>query len=314
MTDDFKAAVKEGLSKKPKAIPSRFIYNAEGDRIFQEIMRMPEYYPTRSEYQIFQNQAAKLSQQFSAQGDFQLVELGAGDGAKTKVLIDYLCRNEMPFEYYPVDISGAVLEDLAADLARERPALKVEIMNYEYFTALQQISKLSDKAKVVLFLGGNIGNFTRAEAGNFIKELGKVLNSGDKLLSGIDLKKDPRVIRRAYNDAQGITARFNFNLLKRINEELGGQFDLNLFTHYPSYDPTTGECRSYLVSKIDQQVKIEALNMAVTFERAEAIHTEISRKYHLSEINELAHEGGFTVLKNFSDENQFFVDTLWVKD
>jgi dimethylhistidine N-methyltransferase len=314
MLTEFAQSVNEGLSKRKKHLPSRYFYNAEGDALFQQIMQMPEYYPTRAEYAIFNQQKEDLLKALNHPQGFDLVELGAGDGYKTKVLLQYFLAQKVSFTYYPVDISADVLRALKSDLNEQFPHLPVKTLNFEYFTAIEAMNKLGQRPKVILFLGGNIGNFTAQRARSFFRRLEAIMKPGDKLLCGIDLKKNPRTILKAYDDAQGITARFNLNVLKRINEELGGHFNLDLFQHYPNYNPVNGECRSYLISKKAQKVKVDYLDKTFFFDSAEPIHTEISKKYSLREIEALAQKSGFKAQKHFTDQQKYFVDSLWLKE
>lgn len=309
----FAKDVDEGLSAKNKFLSSRYFYDARGDKLFQDIMKMPEYYLTNCEYEIFDRQKEEILQAIHPNKKFNLVELGAGDGYKTKLLLEHFLSRDVPFEYFPVDISGDVLRTLEKDLLSRFSNLKVSPLNYEYFTALEKLNDLDSSPKVILFLGSNIGNFTPERAMSFFNKLNEVMRPGDKLLSGIDLKKDPNTILKAYNDPAGITRAFNLNMLERINRELGGNFNLKNWEHYPTYDPLTGECRSYLMSTVDQDVYIGALEKTYHFKHSEPIHMEISRKYSLEDINELAESSGFVVQKHFLDSKGYFVDTLWEK-
>ncbi len=302
-----------GLSSEPKFLPSRYFYDAKGDKLFQQIMRMPEYYLTDCEYEIFDRQKADILRAIYNGQKFNLVELGAGDGYKTKLLLDHFLQNEVDFEYVPVDISKDVLQELKGSLQKQFPALKVSPLNYEYFEALERLNDLDKAPKVILFLGSNIGNFTPERARTFFDKLNTTIQKGDLLLCGIDLKKDPRTILAAYNDPTGITKAFNLNLLTRINRELGGNFKVENFNHYPTYDPFSGEARSYVMSTVDQEVYIEALDKSFRFTHSEPIHTEISRKYSLAEIEKLAQNSGFEWLHHFTDSKGYFVDTLWKK-
>jgi dimethylhistidine N-methyltransferase len=313
MIAEFAQSVNEGLSKKKKHLPSRYFYNDKGDRLFQKIMALPDYYPTRCEFEIFEEQKEAILKAIDQSDGFNLVELGAGDGAKTKVLLKHFLAQKANFTYYPVDISGDVLRRLKENLAEELPQLKVKPLNYEYFRAIEEMNTLDQRPKVILFLGGNIGNFTAARAKSFFRRLEAVMQPGDKLLSGIDLKKNPRTILKAYDDPTGVTAQFNLNVLTRINKELGGDFEIAKFSHYPNYNPVNGECRSYLISEEKQAVHIEYLNKTFKFDRAEAIHTEISKKYSLRDIELLAKKSGFTLKQNFTDKHAYFVDSLWTQ-
>ncbi|WP_417591815.1 L-histidine N(alpha)-methyltransferase [Owenweeksia hongkongensis] len=313
MTNQFAKDVHEGLSAPQKFLSSRYFYDATGDKIFQQIMAMPEYYLTKCEFEIFNQQKDQILSAINPGSKFNLVELGAGDGYKTKILLDHFLKQEANFEYFPVDISGDVLKTLKTDLNDRFPKLKVTNLNYEYFEALERLNELDDSPKVILFLGSNIGNFTPERAQSFFEKLNKVMRPGDKLLSGIDLKKDPHTILEAYNDPAGITRSFNLNLLKRMNRELGANFVIEDWDHFPTYDPFTGECRSYLMSCKKQDVTIEATGHTYSFRDSEPVHMEISRKYRLDEIEDLAGKTGFEVSQHFTDSRDYFVDSLWNK-
>ena len=301
-----------GLSRKPKAVSSRYFYDEQGDKIFQQIMNMPEYYLTRCEYEIFSQQRKEICEAFNAFDEaFNLIEFGAGDGYKTKLLLNYLLENDADFTYYPVDISNHILEELSESLKAELPGLKAKPLNLEYFSALSKLSEMSKKRNVILFLGANIGNFHINEAGTFLQRINWYSKKGDMLLLGADLKKDPRIISAAYNDPHGITASFNLNLLSRMNRELGADFDLQHFMHHTFYEPVSGEVLSYLVSLKQQSVNFAALDWKVDFKANEIIHTEISKKYGIPELELLANGQGFQILEHFTDEKKYFLDTLW---
>jgi L-histidine N-alpha-methyltransferase len=312
-TKTFAQDVGEGLSAFHKYLPSKYFYDAKGDKLFQQIMQAPEYYLTGCEFEIFEQQAAQLLARIKEKGAFNLVELGAGDGYKTKLLLNDLISQNTDFKYYPIDISKDVLAHLATDLKQAYPNLQVQTLNYEYFTALEKLNELDQKPKLILFLGGNIGNFKTEVATSFFTQLQEKMLAGDYLLSGIDLKKKPETIIAAYNDKAGVTRDFNLNLLERINTELGGNFDLSTFKHHPTYNPHNGEARSYLLSTKEQTVEVKALNKHFHFEAFEAIHTEISKKYNLKEIENLANRTGFKIVEHFTDSKNYFVNTLWQK-
>ncbi|GAA4412021.1 L-histidine N(alpha)-methyltransferase [Nibrella viscosa] len=311
--------VRTGLVKTPKRLSSRFFYDAEGSRLFQEIMHTPEYYLTRSEYEILDTSKDDLLQLFAADNrPFDLVELGAGDGLKTKILLSYFQEKEANFTYVPIDISQSALDGLTADIRRQWPDLRVEPQHDDYFNALDQLSAGSDASKnhprlVVLFLGSNIGNFSRQETNDFYSQIYSRLRPGDQVLTGFDLQKHPAIIHAAYNDRQGLTKAFNLNLLRRINHDLDANFDLSAFDHYEMYNPENGEARSYLVSQKDQTVVIPALDMEVPFRYGEVIHTEISRKFTRTDIEQLAKATGFAVTGWFTDCKGYFVDVVFEK-
>ncbi|GJM34383.1 MAG: dimethylhistidine N-methyltransferase [Saprospiraceae bacterium] len=309
---DFATHVANGLSANPKKISSRYFYDDQGDKLFQRIMNMPEYYLTNSEMEIFQNQKDAILKAVNGQ-PFDLIELGAGDGTKTMVLLRHFLKAGSKFRYCPVDISEHVLEELGAKLAKELPELEVDPLPGEYFEVLRQLdSSVSKRPRVIFFLGANIGNFPKLDAKRFLKQLRGLLQPGDQLLIGIDLKKDPAIILNAYNDPAGITAAFNLNLLHRINRDLGGNFAVNQFKHWETYNPLNGETRSAIVSKIEQKVHIEAIDQSFHFNAWEAIDVELSLKYDRQEIALMAAEVGFRVKAEFVDKQEYFVDSLWV--
>ncbi|CAN5472667.1 L-histidine N(alpha)-methyltransferase [soil metagenome] len=308
----FAEDVKKGLSSQPKFLLSKYFYNQRGDELFQDIMNLEEYYLTRCEYEILNLQKEDIISGFGTKGlAFNLIELGAGDGYKTKVLIDFLQLKEKKFKYIPIDISATVLENLNDDLIINFPGIEVQPIQGDYFKVLKELSHKENTLKVLLFLGSNIGNFSEVQATAFLKALAENMTSGDKLLIGFDLKKDPQVIANAYNDKEGKTRDFNLNLLQRINKELGGNFMLKNFKHYPTYDPSSGQAKSFLVSNREQTVFIEALGQSYNFSPWETIFMEVSQKYDVSDIRRLASLSGFIIEQMYFDQKSYFVDSLW---
>jgi uncharacterized SAM-dependent methyltransferase len=230
------------------------------------------------------------------------------DGAKTKVLLRYFLDQGVEFTYTPVDISSNVLEILEENLLNDLPSLEIESFHGEYFDALNKMGATPEK-DVVFFLGSNIGNFEGDTATDFLIDLHDHLNAGDLLFMGVDLKKDPSIILSAYNDKEGITKAFNLNLLSRINRELDGNFDVKNFIHYPYYNPQTGECRSYLISKKAQSVTIA--DQTIHFDAWESIFTEVSKKYHPGQLSRMAEDSGFTEIASFEDCDDWFTNILW---
>ena len=312
MDNNFSKDVKTGLSSTPKFLSSKYFYNEHGDQLFQAIMRMKEYYLTKSEFEILLMNKAKLLSIFNQNTDsFQLIEFGAGDGLKTKILLKYFTEQKANFTYIPIDISANVLELLINNLKSTFPELKVQGIRNDYFKVLKELNVKEKTRKVILFLGSNIGNFSDEETFDFLKQVAEHLSKNDLLLIGFDLKKDPEFILEAYNDQSGITRAFNLNLLKRINDELGGNFDISKFGHYPVYDPLSGEARSYLVSRQKQTVNITAANISIDFEVGEPIHMEISKKYNLESITQLADKTGFKIRRNMYDCKHYYMDSVW---
>lgn len=303
--------VDNGLSAAQKSIPSKYHYDVKGSSIFEAIMRMPSYYLTDCEFEIFQTNKAEILKQFEPElGPFNLVEFGAGDGLKTKILLEYFLSEGVPFTYAPIDISKSALDKLTGDLESKWPQIDLRPLHTDYMSGLD-VLKGGDKRNIVLFLGSNLGNFDVASADGFLCEVRNHLSVGDGLFIGLDLQKDPRVILRAYDDPEGITKSFNLNLLERINRELGGHFDIMKFDFYCTYSPESEEVRSYLVSKVEQDVRIDALDRSIHFDQWETIHTEISRKFDINRIPELAQRNGFEHCANDFDCKHYFVDSFW---
>lgn len=308
----FAEDIDAGLSADPKFLSSKYFYDDEGSRLFQEIMKLPEYYLTRSEMEIFSLQTKEIFSAFEADSsDFDLIELGAGDGTKTSVLVKYFLEKNLKFRYVPIDISAEALNFLTEKFHRECPALDIQTEQGDYFKTLETFSKLSDKKKIILFLGSNIGNFSEDRALAFFKELRETMNERDFLFIGFDLHKNPKTILNAYDDSQGVTSKFNLNLLKRINRELGADFNIEEFSHYASYHPLERAARSFLISRKDQVVTIECLGKSFEFKKWEPIYMEVSQKYNEVMIEDLARKSGFTVKRNFFDENRFYTNSLW---
>lgn len=308
--NEFYKDVTEGLTLPQKKLFSKYFYDKEGDFLFQQIMNAPEYYLTDCELDIFKNKTAELAKNIiEDSSSFDLIELGAGDATKSTFLLKYLCENQVNFSYMPIDISENILNELIDKLKDSLPALEVVPLAGEYFEMLTQANLHSKRRKVILFLGSNIGNMEMEEANDFCKELRNKLNSGDILVIGFDLKKDPYTILAAYNDAQGITAAFNLNLLKRINRELGANFDVPKFQHYQTYDPVSGACRSFLISK--EQLVVQIGNVSIPFEENEPIDMEISQKFSILDIHKMAKDSDFQIVDEILDTKNWFVDAIW---
>jgi dimethylhistidine N-methyltransferase len=307
--------VLRGLSAKNKHLFSRYFYDATGDSLFQAIMASPEYYLTNCEHEIFAEQGIQVAEALATAGPFELDELGSGDGLKTRLLLDALHTTGVDFTYRPIDISANSLELLSRRLCNGRPWLKINAIHGDYMQELAA-AQLRDPAppgarKVIMFLGSNLGNYTEAKALDFLKLIRGTMRQGDALLIGLDLQKEPAVIRAAYNDAGGHTREFNLNLLVRINRELGGDFDLSAFEHTPEYDEATGAAKSYLKSTRSQSVYVAALDQVFSFAEGETIFMEISQKYNREQIASLALGSGFKVQHEFFDSKHYFTDQVW---
>ncbi len=310
-TREFAYDVLVSLSERPKRLSSRYFYDDAGSRLFQRIMALPEYYLTDAEREIFETHKGDVVDSV-AERPLHVVDLGAGDGTKTLILLEHLARRSVDFRYVPIDISEEAMRAAVSRVRERLPGVDVEGLVSDYTVGLRWLSQeRSDRANLVLFLGSNIGNFDRARARAFLRRIWSALSHGDQLLIGFDLKKDIDVLLRAYNDAQGVTAQFNLNLLHRINAELGGHFDVDRFRHFGTYDVFSGAMESYLVSLERQSVPIDALHVAFEFEAWEPIHTEYSYKYLRTDVTTLARDTGFSIEAEFLDSNKWFLSSLW---
>ena len=313
MEKTFSEEVEEGLSTKPKYMSSKYHYDDEGSRIFQEIMAMPEYYLTGCEMDIMQNRAVEIYETTGFSGHFNIIELGAGNGAKTKEMLRNLLKIGADFTYVPIDISQEAIDLLVESMQTSLPELKMNPQVGDYFEVMDKIEAEEDCPNLVLFLGSNIGNFKPEWALDLFKHFHSHMRAGDKLLVGFDLMKNPNLIRNAYFDSQGITARFNLNVLARINRELGGEFDLDKFEFYSFYNPDTGDVRSYLISLEDQDVLIEQTGKTFHFDKHEPIWMELSKKYSFAAIEQLGTKAGFKFEQHFLDSKEYFSDSLFRK-
>lgn len=308
--ENFLSDVLKGLKESPKKLQSKYFYDEAGDRLFQQIMNMPEYYLTDCELDIFKNKNEALARSILIDNSpFDLIELGAGDAMKSSYLLEYLTKQNTDFTYMPIDISGHILEELSEKFNRNLPDLEIKTLEGDYFDMLNKAMSISQRRKVVLFLGGNIGNMDLEESYHFCRELRRKLNLGDILIVGFDLKKNPHTILNAYNDPAGITSSFNLNLLIRMNRELEAYFDVLNFQHYQTYDPISGACRSFLVSLVEQNVHIG--NEVFHFKENELIDMEISQKFSPEDISKLARDSKFHIIDEILDSKNWFVDSIW---
>lgn len=310
----FALDIEKGLSAPEKYIASKYFYDAAGDAIFQKIMQLPEYYLTACELEIFQEQSAKIIRDSNLQPGVQIIELGAGDGTKTQWLLKEIMRLGIDFTYHPIDISANVLNGLQQSMQDALgDKLSVVPVIGDYFDALLSSEFSGKNQKFILFLGSTIGNFDSDNGSHFISRLSNVMSTDDQLLVGFDLKKDAQIIADAYNDSAGVTRDFNLNLLHRINHELDANFDVDQFTHYPIYDVELGAAKSYLRSKIKQEVFIDALECSFTFDEGEKIFTEISRKYDLLDIKHIVASSHLEITNQYYDSRKYFADVLMKK-
>ena len=307
---EFASDVLTGLAQRVKSIPSKYFYDTRGSELFRKIMDLPEYYLTNSEMEILKTHGKSISEKVCMKG-MNVVELGAGDGLKTRILLGQLLERDIAFSYNPIDISESALKGLSEDLRQSLPKVQVHGIVAEYFDGIRWLSNRAHCGSLVLFLGSNIGNFTPDGVENFLSSLWNAMDNGDYLLIGFDLKKDTEVVSAAYDDAEGVTAEFNLNLLRRINRELGGEFDLDRFSFHSIWNPREGAIQSFLVSTKRQSVHIRELNRTFEFGPWEPIHTESSYKFTPEMIASLARCIGFEVEGEFSDSQGYFMNSLW---
>ena len=299
-----------GLSEPRKHLPTKYHYDDEGSRLFQKIMTLPEYYPTNCEFEILKTQKKEIAKLLEGHS-FNLVELGAGDGVKTSILLQEFLEQKFEFQYVPIDISEGAMQGLIDSIQKKFPDTKTSGIVAEYFDGVKWLGRIGHQKNLVLFLGSNLGNFSATQSKIFLRTLWNTLDNDDFVLIGFDLKKDIDKMLDAYNDEQNVTAEFNLNMLRRINSELGGNFDVSKFRHYATYDVFSGAIESYLVSVETQTVFIEELSETFDFMPWEPIHTEYSYKYLVSDVEKLARDTGYIIEKHLFDSKNYFVDSIW---
>ena len=310
--DALAADVLAGLSSRPKRLSSAWFYDERGSELFQQITQLDEYYLTRCEREILECYAGEIADVLAG-APVRVIEIGAGDGHKTEILLDRLLAAGLEVEYVPIDICRQAVESLTAKLRRNLRHRPVRLRGVvaDYFDGLAAIRGQSAARNLVLFLGSSIGNFDHRQAKRLLRALRQAISPGDLALIGFDLKKDLHVLQRAYDDAAGITRQFNFNLLERINRELGGTFDRRRFDHRAAYNFRLGCMESWLVSRRRQRIHLGGLGRSFNFCDWEGIRVERSYKYDLAQIESLARRGGFDPCAHLADRRRWFVDSLW---
>lgn len=300
--------VRKGLSAQPKRFLPKYFYDELGSQLFEAICLLPEYYLTRAENEILERYADEIAA--SVDGHKTLLEMGSGSASKTRLVIEALLRGQPELLFMPVDISASALESSSRILLQSYPQLRIEAYAADYFAGLAELGKKPRRRTMALFLGSNISNFDLEEALRFLRAFRSVLQKGDALLLGADLKKDRAILEAAYNDALGVTSAFNLNVLARINRELGGGFDLRAFRHRAFYNEAMGRIEIYIESLFKQQVRIENLDLEVEFDAGELIHTENSYKYDIAGIAQLAASTGFACSRTWLDSQERFSSNL----
>jgi len=296
--EDLLGEVLNGLSRRPKRLAPKFFYDRRGSRLFDAITRLPEYYPTRTEIGILQQQGEAIAAHLGH--DSVLIELGSGSPRKIRVLLDSL----RPAVYMPVDISGEHLRDSASNISRDYPDMQVEAVCADYSASLHLPEMPQEAARAAFFPGSSIGNFDPPAAVDLLRDVGEVLGPGGAMLIGVDLKKDWHKLEAAYNDSRQLTAAFNLNLLTRINREADADFDITRFAHRAFYNEAEGRIEMHLVSTCAQQVHVDGHR--IEFAAGETIHTENSYKYSVEEFHDLGAEAGFAAEQVWIDNRNLF--------
>lgn len=302
--------VRRGLGGAPKSIPPRHLYDREGSHLFEQICDTPEYYLWRAEREILEDNADDIVA--ALPGPAHMVELGSGNGSKTRLLVSALLKRQRDLLYVPIDVSYAALRSSAARLLPSFPSLRIAAIAGEYAVGLRRLAELDERRKVVLWLGATIGNFDRPDAAAMLAQIAQAAGSECVLLVGFDLRKDRTRLVAAYDDAAGVTAAFNRNLLARINRELDGQFDLEGFAHRVTYDENAGRIEMHLESRTHQRVPVERIGGAAWFAAGETIHTESAYKYSPEEIEDLAAKAGLMVRHAWLDVPRRFTIVLLI--
>jgi L-histidine Nalpha-methyltransferase len=308
----FAEDVRRGLMASPKLLYPKYFYDELGSRLFEAITALPEYYLTRSEAEILRAHAGDIAATLG--GPVWLLELGSGDGQKTRLLIEALLERQGKLEYVPVDISESAVRISSRSLLLTYPDLRITGYIGEYHSALRAIrrERVLPGRTLALFLGSTLGNLDPGERPVLLADVRALLNPGEGFLLGTDLKKPESVLIPAYDDPLGVTAAFNLNLLGRINRELGGGFDLGAFRHRALYNREAGRIEMHLESRRVQNVPIRDLGIEVSFAEGETIHTENSYKFDLDQVAALAAETGFELRRTWMDSGRRFASNLLV--
>jgi dimethylhistidine N-methyltransferase len=297
------AAVAAGLARTPKSLPPTLFYDRIGSELFEQITALPEYYLTRTETAILEQSADEIA---ARAGELvTLIELGAGTAAKTRILIRALLRRQTALAFYPVDVSAGPLRAVAESLPQEFPSVEVRPVAADYTATLRWLADIPGR-KLVLYIGSSIGNFEPLPAAALLARIRRALAPGDSLLLGFDMAKEASVLVPAYDDAQGVTAAFNKNVLARINRELGGHFDLDSFWHVAVWNPQESRMEMHLESQRPQAVEIAALQMRIPFAPCERVHTENSYKFTMPMIATMLANAGLRRETTWADARQWF--------
>jgi dimethylhistidine N-methyltransferase len=297
----------KGLSAYPKSLPPKYFYDDRGSELFEQICDLPEYYPTRTEAWIlnrYANDIAKIT------GCCELIELGSGSSTKTQLLLDAYQKNLAPCRYFPIDVSGGILQTSVLHLQEKYPDFSIHGLLGTYEEALSHLAANYTHTRMLFFLGSSMGNFNEVESTQFLRQIVRTLQPGDYFLLGLDLQKPIDILEAAYNDSQDITAAFNLNILSHLNWRFGGNFNLDLFKHQAIYNPIDRQIEMYLHCQEDCQVSFDRLNFQVSFHQGEKILTEISRKFNIPTIQDQLTNQGLTPIQTWTDPQNWFAVIL----
>lgn len=293
----------KGLTTTPKTLPPKYFYDAYGSELFEQICLLPEYYPTPTETAILQQASEEIAQ---ITGVCELVELGSGSSKKTRLLLSAYENLGQPWQYVPIDVSSEILKESALTLQKEYPHLSILGLVGTYEQALLQLPPSSLAKRMIVFLGSSLGNFTEPECDRLFQEIRDILQVGDYFLLGIDLQKPKEILEKAYNDSQGVTAKFNLNMLSHLNQRYDGNFDINSFHHQAIYNQKENQIEMYLTATKKQKIQLRKLNLEIEIEAGESILTEISRKFDLSQMEEFLAQHRLQTIKYWTDEKKWF--------
>ena len=307
----FAEEISFSLNQSFKSINPKFFYDKKGSDLFESICLLPEYYPTRTEISILKKLEPELASYLDENID--LVELGSGSSVKTRLILDVFTKLQTRTEYYPIDISE-ILTESSEQLLKDYDTLHITGIIDTYEGGLEFLKNYNDRKNLIVFLGSSFGNFTPNDGKLFLQKIFSTMKSGDLFLIGLDLVKDKQILESAYDDSLGVTAKFNLNVLSRINDELDADFDLNNFSHYSFYNENAQRIEMNLKSLVSQSVIIAKSNLSLYLDENELIHTEYSHKYNLSQIKKLLNDVGFEIKNTWLDDNEYFSLTLVSKN
>jgi dimethylhistidine N-methyltransferase len=307
----FSEEISSSLNRDFKFINPKFFYDKKGSDLFEKICSLPEYYPTRTEISILRKLQPELSSYIDE--TFRLVELGSGTSVKTRLILDILTKLQDSVEYFPIDISE-ILTESSEELLKNYDSLHITGIIDTYEGGLEFLKNFDDKKNLIIFLGSSFGNFSPNDGFEFLQKIHSTMKSGDLFLVGLDLVKDKPILESAYDDSQGVTAKFNLNILSRINAELDADFNLKNFSHHAIYNEEKQRIEMYLKSLVNQSVIVSKSDLLLNLEKDELIHTEHSHKYQLSQIHELLDSVGFEIKHTWLDDDKHFSLTLVSKN